>query len=579
MPSGRLKPLDEIVAELDAAELAVERASDLKLPDISRSQTLPSSWVETTLGEICEVNPRKPGTEELPDDERVSFVPMAAVDAELGSIVAAEVRIAGEVRKRFRGFREGDVLMAKITPSMENGKAAVASGLVGGYGFGTTEFHVLRPFGDVLSEYVFFFIRRRSFREEAAAHMKGRAGQKRVPAGFFETHEIPLAPPTAQAEIATHLRELSKQRHEAAQSLATLLMLVKDFRAAALSIGCLGGFAEREAPSREELAPPWEGEELPAIPDDWEWTTVGEVTERLHYGTSARSDADARSGVPNVGMGNIQAGELDLDEVRYVALSDEELETFRLAPGDVLFNRTNSPELVGKAALVEDVGEAVFASYLIRIQLDRSRAEPSFIAHWINSPWGRAWARRVKRDAIGQSNINSRKLAAMPLPLPPFEEQRAITIRIAELFDRADEIEARREVWVARLDELWESVLEGAFAGAFNEGETARVGAGTALDQLERVRVEREEERTLRRKSSRSRPSRPATAPARDRFERALAALPTRGFSFDELRRQLDLPYDDAVALLFDWLEDPDSPMRQKFDVRRGEMRLRRSKR
>jgi len=580
MPSSRLKPLDEIVAELDAVELTAESAwSDIQLPDTARSQTLPRGWAETTLGEICEVNPRKPSVEELPDDAPVSFVPMAAVDAELGAIVDAEARTAGEVRKGYRGFRERDVLMAKITPSMENGKAAVASGLAGGYGFGTTEFHVLRPFGGVLSEYVFFFIRRRSFREEAAAQMKGRAGQKRVPAGFLEAHEIPLAPPAAQARMVARLWELSERRRDAAQSLAALPALIEDFRAAALTLGCLGGFAERDAPSRRGSSPRWEGEELPAIPADWEWTTVGEVAERLQYGTSTRSDADARAGVPNVGMGNIRAGRLDLEEVRYVKLPDKELETFRLAAGDVLFNRTNSPELVGKAALVEDAGEAVFASYLIRIQLDRSRAEPSFVAHWINSPWGRAWATRVKRDAIGQSNINGRKLAAMPLPLPPLEEQRAIATGIAELFDRAEEIEARCEAWVARVDECWENTLEAAFAGAFEEGEAAPTGARTALDQLERAQLEREEERTARRKASRSRPRRPAAVTSRDRFERALAALPARGFSFEELRRQLDLAYDDAVALLFDRLEDPDSPLRQKFYVRRGEMRLQRSKR
>jgi type I restriction enzyme, S subunit len=568
--------LDETFDRLDAAELAAERAwSDFEPPEITDSETFPPGWAQTRLGEICEVNPRKPDAEDLSDDTQVSFVPMAAVDAELGAIAAGEVRTAGEVRQRFRGFREGDVLMAKITPSMENGKAAVATGLVGGYGFGTTEFHILRPFGGVLPEYVFFFIRRRSFREEAATRMKGKAGQKRVPAEFLEAHEIPLAPPATQAEIVASLRELSAQRRDAAQNIAAIPPLVEDFRAAAREVGCLGGFAERETPSQRQSLPLWD-EELPAIPAEWEWTTIGEVADRLQYGSSARSDADAGSGVPNVGMGNIQAGTLDLEEVRYVELSDEELEKFRLDPGDVLFNRTNSPELVGKAALVEDIGEAVFASYLIRIQLDRSRAEPSFVAHWINSPWGRAWARRVKRDAIGQSNINASKLAAMPLPLPSLAEQRAIELGIAELLHRADEIEARRADWAARVDELWERALEAAFTGALEEGEA---GGETAPEQIERARAEREEERAARRRAARSRSPRTRSATPADRFERAVAALPARGFSFEELRRQLGLPYDDAVAQLFERLEDPSSPLRQRFVVSRGEMRLTRSKR
>ena len=583
MPIRGSKQLDKIVSELDAVQLAFKHAlSGFEPPDIPAPDTLPDRWVETTLGEICEVNPRKPTAEELSDDAEVSFVPMAAVDADLGSIVAAEVRVAGQVRKRFRGFREGDVLMAKITPSMENGKAAVARNLVGGYGFGTTEFHVVRPFGGMPPEYIFFFLRRRSLREEAAAQMSGKAGQKRVPAEFLEGHELPLAPPQEQLQIVSRLRELDEARNEAAQRLAEIPALLEDFRAKAL-MGCLDGFAEPDwSGKRAGLT---DGQELPVLPNAWEWGTIGEVAKRLQYGTSVRSDADADSGVPNIGMANMRAGKLDLEEVRYVEITDEERDSHLLVSGDVLFNRTNSPELVGKAALVEDIEEAVFASYLIRVELDRARAEPSFVVHWINSPWGRGWARQVKRDAISQSNINGRKLSAMPLPLPPLPEQRSIVGEIDQLLGRIDELERERDEAMAQLDRLWESALEATFRGAF-DGEKFTVNAETAVEQLARAQAERKEERTRHRKERRkwnvtcAESPRPTEATASgDRFDRAIAELPTGGFSFDELQRRLDNPYDQAVELLFERLEDPDSALRQKFDRRRGEMRLSRSKR
>jgi type I restriction enzyme S subunit len=585
MPSRGSKQLAKISSELDAIRLETEHGlADDEFRITRAPETLPTRWLKTTIGEICEVNPPKPNADELPDDAEVSFVPMAAVDADLGLIVAPEVRVAGEIRKRFRGFREGDVLMAKITPSMENGKAAVAIGLVGGYGFGTSEFHVLRPFGGLPPEYVFFFLRRRSFREEAAVRMSGKAGQKRVPAGFLEGHDIPLAPPLAQANIVSRLLGLDKARRATVQRLAEISPLLEETRTM-VRIDCFNGLGESD-PSGEESRSRGGAEELPSPPNGWEWATIGEVATRLQYGTSARSDVDAHTGVPNIGMRNIRAGKLDLTEVRYVDLTAEERESHRLTPGDVLFNRTNSPELVGKAAVVEDIGEAVFASYLIRVELDRARVEPAFVAHWINSPWGRAWARRVKRDAISQSNINGRKLATMPVPLPPLAEQRSIVTEIDELLGRVEELERRRGEVIGELDRLWESTLEGAFLGAFDGEEPAPAEAETAVEQLARARAEREDERMRHRKARRK----PRVASAEkagrveattpgDGFDREVASLSSGDFSFEELQRRLDVRYDQAVNLLFERLEDPYSTLRQKFDARRGEMRLTGSKR
>src|SRR5690606_38553705 len=99
----------------------------------------------------------------IPADTEVSFVPMAAVDEVFGRITEAEVRRYRDVRRGFTPFVNGDILFAKITPSMENGKAAIASDLVNGIGFGSTEFHVLRPGPLVLPEWIFALIRRPDF--------------------------------------------------------------------------------------------------------------------------------------------------------------------------------------------------------------------------------------------------------------------------------------------------------------------------------------------------------------------------------------------------------------------------------
>src|SRR6266568_1691326 len=124
---------------------------------------LPPDWAWASLAQICEINPKHSPNVVSPDDA-VTFVPMASIDEVTGSIQRPEVKRYGEVRKGYTHFREGDVLFAKITPCMENGKAAIARNLVNGIGCGTTELHVLRPLDGILPEFVFYFIRQESFR-------------------------------------------------------------------------------------------------------------------------------------------------------------------------------------------------------------------------------------------------------------------------------------------------------------------------------------------------------------------------------------------------------------------------------
>jgi type I restriction enzyme S subunit len=130
---------------------------------------------------------------------------MHAVSEITGKIENPEVRLLCEVRKGYTYFKENDILFAKITPCMENGKCAIARNLVNGIGFGSTEFHVLRPMQNVTSEWVYYFIQQKSFREEAKKYMTGSVGQQRVPADFLENTKIPLPPLEDQKKTVAYL--------------------------------------------------------------------------------------------------------------------------------------------------------------------------------------------------------------------------------------------------------------------------------------------------------------------------------------------------------------------------------------
>lgn len=141
------------------------------------------------LGEVCLINPKSCT---LRDDTEVSFIPMTKV-GEHGEFDASEIKNYSEVKKGFTNFQNGDILFAKITPCMENGKGAIAHNMKNGIGFGSTEFHVLRPDTDkITSEWLYYLTTWKAFRKEAERNMTGSAGQKRVPKTFLENYVVNL---------------------------------------------------------------------------------------------------------------------------------------------------------------------------------------------------------------------------------------------------------------------------------------------------------------------------------------------------------------------------------------------------
>jgi restriction endonuclease S subunit len=157
---------------------------------------------------------------------------------------------------------------------------------------------------------------------------------------------------------------------------------------------------------------------------------LGSLLELVQYGTSEKANTN-NDGVAVIRMNNILDGELDLGNLKHLRLSKNEMGKLLLKDGDILFNRTNSKELVGKCAVFHAQGEYVFASYLIRIRADSSKANPDFLAYVVNSPIGRQQINALSRQIIGQANINSIELRSLQIPLPPLSVQKQIMERVA----------------------------------------------------------------------------------------------------------------------------------------------------
>ncbi len=171
-----------------------------------------NGWGIHPLAEYCDVNPKKGEDTRIRKGMEVSFVPMQSV-SEQGDIDASAVRTYEEVQKGFTYFSEGDVLFAKITPCMENGKGAIARGLKNSVGFGSTEFHVLRPKAGVCnSEWIYAITSFPQFRQDAARKMTGSAGQRRVPASFLASYLVSCPPFELQERFARFVEQTDKSK-------------------------------------------------------------------------------------------------------------------------------------------------------------------------------------------------------------------------------------------------------------------------------------------------------------------------------------------------------------------------------
>lgn len=201
------------------------------------------SWEQCSLSDVCTVNPKKADTKDLPDELEVSFFPMPALSEIYGEITDPQTRLLKEVRSGFTNFSEGDVVFAKITPCMENGKSAVVGKLVNDIGYGTTEFFVLRCSDRLYNRFLYHLVRDKLFRDKAKAVMAGAVGQQRVPKRYLETYKLNLPKFNEQREIVRILDgsfAKEQQTKEAAEVVLDQIDLMKKSILARVFRGELG---------------------------------------------------------------------------------------------------------------------------------------------------------------------------------------------------------------------------------------------------------------------------------------------------------------------------------------------------
>lgn len=309
--------------------------------------------------------------------------------------------------------------------------------------------------------------------------------------GKFSKAPVLIPPLAEQQEIAKRLDELLAQVDTLKTRLDAIPAILKRFRQSVLAAAVSGRLTEE-----------WRGT---AELTEWQEGVLGEFVKKPSYGTSSKSQKEGL--IPVLRMGNLQDGKLDWTDLVFSSDADE-IEKYRLEKGDVLFNRTNSPELVGKTSIYRGEREAIYAGYLIRVQC-MDELNPEFLNYHLNSPRAKDYCRAVKSDGVSQSNINAKKLASYPINKPPISEQIEIVRRVDQLFTFADQIEQRVKDAQSRVNHLTQSILAKAFRGELTaewreQNPELISGDNSAEALLERIREQRANVKPLKRRRKRA---------------------------------------------------------------------------
>jgi len=318
----------------------------------------------------------------------------------------------------------------------------------------------IRPI-DIETEYLFRFIQ--SNYTLINTNPKG-SGTPHVHPDIFWNINIPIPSKRTQQKIVEKLDKLLPKIRECRERLEKIPAIIKRYKQAVLNAAVTGKLTEDWRGKKSTYEPKdnnFDLFELFEIPTEWTWKYLYDTCSEFKYGSSIKSLKKGK--VPVLRMGNIQDGKMDLTDLVF-SNDKNEIEKYKLEFNDVLFNRTNSPELVGKTAIFKETVNAIYAGYLIRMKTNEE-LESDYLNAWMNTSYSQRWKLLVKTDGVSQSNINAKKLSEFIIPIPTIDEQQEIAKRIDTLFKKADAIMQRYKKAKALVDKMDQSVLAKAFRG------------------------------------------------------------------------------------------------------------------
>lgn len=404
------------------------------------------------LGQLVYMNPPV-SFDGILDNNEVSFIPMESIDENNGTIKTLK-KISFSKIKGFTKFQEGDLLWAKITPCMQNGKSAIACNLINGVGCGSTEFYVLRPKSDnVLIEYIHYILRDKRILESAQNSFGGSAGQQRVSRSYLKSIKIPLLPIEAQKQIVelyTQAQEAKQSKNEEAQSL---LDSIDSFvlKTMGITLPAKDIYATENIVSLSQLVgnrydPYYHNEYFEEAfkclkeTSNYRLVRLSDISTLITSGITPKSGGDdytdPEHGVAFIRSGNIDImGEVDFENLLYIKreVHETRMKSSQVQEGDIMIAIVGAT--IGQVGIYHSSCEANINQAIALVRL-KEGYNSEYIKEVIKSSIGQLNLDRLKRP-VARANINLEEISSMLIPVLEIEIQNEIVKSIVSIRKRA----------------------------------------------------------------------------------------------------------------------------------------------
>ncbi len=327
--------------------------------------------------------------------------------------------------------------------------------------------YVVETVGNIDTRYAYYY-----FKYKWEDYNKDKMFGSAIPyirLGNLQDFPFPIAPMLEQERIVQQIESLFAKLDEAKEKAQEVVDGFETRKAAILHKAFSG-----------ELTAKWREENHHSL-YEWSDCSIDELCFSLKYGTAKKSKSEGP--VVVIRMGNLQQGEIDWTDLAYTD-DPEDIEKYKLLPGDVLFNRTNSAALVGKTSIYRGDFPAIFAGYLIKLDYDRNIIIGDYLNYALNTTNAKAYCNSVKTDGVNQSNINAKKIGAFSIPVAPIDEQEEIVGIIINLLNKEKSAKDLAETVVEQIDTTKKAILALAFRGELGTNDPNEESALELLKQI-----------------------------------------------------------------------------------------------
>ncbi len=421
---------------------------------LTENKEVPEGWKTLKLSDVCNLNPSKPKVEDK--KTLATFLGMTDLSEE-GRVTGGEPKAVSLLEKGFTSFQDEDVLVAKITPCFENGKGALVTDLKNGFGYGSTEFHVLRAKSNVTPEFIYYHTRTHKFISEGTANMVGSAGHRRVQSEFVGNYTIIVPPLPEQNKIVKILSIVDKKLEKIELKILATQQLEKGLMQKLFSEGA--GIPIKDGNGHVIWQPHAEFEKsgLGSLPKGWKLRAFDSLTHKITDGAH-HTPKYIGSGVPFLRVTDLKNKDIDLSRTKFISQVEHEILIKRCKPerGDILYSKNGT---IGIPKLVDwDFEFSVFVSLCLIKPNDDIDAK--FLELMLKSPLIHEQIRKqAKQGAV--TNLHLEDIRKFQIPTPPLPEQNRIAVILTAVLDKLKHIENEKNKVVEMKKGLMQKLLTG----------------------------------------------------------------------------------------------------------------------